>query len=122
MKLRRLLPEEILRLTRCSPKEGGGGVEPPVVNSKASHASGRRHKNRESSRGTSPDKKKLVTSEIDGAVPLRRPRTIKETQQVLRVLHRKKATDFQDEAESTAAFFHNSPSSKLVQQLTSVFY
>ena len=50
-----------------------------------------------------------------------RPRTVRETQNMLRILnHSNKADSGENEAESTAAFFQNSPGRRALKQIEQV--
>ena len=51
-----------------------------------------------------------------------RPRTVRETQNMLRVLNRPKADNIEDEAESTAAFFQNTPGRRALKQIAEVYF
>jgi hypothetical protein len=52
-----------------------------------------------------------------------RPKTVRETQNMLRVLNRStKADNIEDEAESTAAFFQNTPGRRALKQIAEVLF
>lgn len=99
--LRRLLPEDLLAI--CNQEE-------PKTSSKKN-----RKQTAERSRTVkkTPEKKATVKKipEKKATVKSRRTRTIKETQQMLRILHNNEAADsIEDEAAATEGYFQKSPS------------
>lgn len=122
VRLTRLLPGDILALTERKQVEDN--------NSKSTHLSSKRRKHEDSRTEVkkSPDQTRLSDPKLQEtrddvcSLPQRRvPRTVKETQQILRILNQpNEHEEMEDEAASTAAFFQHLPGKQAMKQLNEV--
>lgn len=116
VRLVRLLPQEILALTIEKPSHN------PSLNQKQNKIPETASMEKQSKQKPSPHQKTPV-SRSRGLIQRRIPRTVKETQQILRLLNQSNARDeLEDEAARTAAFFQNSPCRAANRKLNEVIH
>lgn len=116
--LRRLNIEEITRLTATIPDVD------KKIDSRAKSPKRLKQKILSKPKKNSKPKKPAKAPAADSVKPFTggRPRTVRETQNMLRVLNRPKAENIEDEAESTAAFFQNTPGRRALKQIAEVYF
>lgn len=112
----RLLPQQILSLTEKK-------SEKPEKTPKKKSADPKREKHPDIRRNARQKAQPNPgnTALCYGLSNQRKPRTVRDTQQLLSVLNQSRDCEvFEDEAASTAAFFQNSPSRKSMKFLSEV--
>ena len=117
--MQRLNLDEIASLTARKPEVD------KIISSKV-RSSRQRHTQQASAKPRkSPNHKVSVkpknSADLQKPLNVRQPRTVRETQNMLRILNQSaKAENEEDEAQSTAAFFQNSPGRSALKQIEQV--